>query len=147
MTWSFNESLSSDVDKVRLKLGDTDTSDQILQNETISALLTQHSDDIDLATIACCRAIIAKYNRALDRSAAGMSANRSIIVDNYRDLLKELIQANRGNSGAVYSGSFSRSRKETIEDDSDFILPFAREGEFDYPGTGQNNRDPDWDDV
>jgi len=147
MTWSFSESLSANLDKVRLKLGDTDTNDQILQNETINALLTEHNDDVDLTAISCCRAIIAKYNRALDRSAAGMSANRSIIVDNYRDLLKELLQANRGNAGARYKGSYSRDRQETIEDDSDFILPFARSGEFDYPGTGENSRDPDWDDV
>ena len=139
MAWSFSDSLSTNLDKVRLKLGDTETTDQILQNETISALLTEHSDDVNLATIACCRAIIAKYNRTIDRNAAGMSANRSIIVENYRQLLAELLRANRGNAGARYKGSFSRDRQETIEDDSDFILPFARSGSFDYPGTGDDS--------
>lgn len=145
MSWSFDESLSTNRDKVRLKLGDTDTTSQLLSNETISALLTEHNDDVDMTTISCCRAIIAKFNRTIDRSGAGMNANRSIIVENYRQLLSELIKMNRGNSGAVYSGSFSRSRKETIEDDSDFILPTARESEFDYPGTGKNTTDKDWD--
>jgi len=146
MTWSFSESLSTNLDKVRLKLGDVDTNDEILQNETINALLTEHNDDVNLATIACCRAIIAKYNRTIDRNAAGMSANRSIIVENYRQLLAELLRANRGNAGARYKGSFSRDRQETIEDDSDFILPFARSGSFDYPGTGDDS-DINGDDV
>mgnify|MGYP003124347246 CR=1 FL=1 len=147
MTWSFSESLSTNLDKVRLKLGDTDTNDQILQNETINALLAEHNDDVDLATISCCRAIIAKFNRTIDRNAAGMTANRSIIVDNYRELLSELLRANRGNAGARYSGSFSRDRQEIIEDDSDFMLPFARSGEWDYPGTGENMTDRDADEY
>ncbi|MAB56865.1 MAG: hypothetical protein CL524_04870 [Aequorivita sp.] len=145
MSWSYSESLGSNLDKVRLKLGDTVSTDQLLSNETINALLTEHNQDIDLATISCCRAIIAQFNRTIDRSGAGMNANRSIIVENYRQLLGELLKLNRGNSGARYDGSFSRSRKETIEDDSDFILPSGRESEFDYPGTGKNSNDPDWD--
>lgn len=147
MSWSFDDSLSTNRDKVRLKIGDINTADQILSNETIDALLTEHGSDVELSAISCCRAIIAKYNRALDRNAAGMSANRSIIVDNYRALLSELLKANRGNSGARYSGSFSRDRKETIESDPDFIEPFARSGQFDYPGTGPLARDPNADDV
>ena len=148
MTWSFSESLSTNLDKVRLKLGDTDTNDQILQNETINALLTEHNNDITLTAISCCRAIIAKYNRTIDRSAAGMSANRSIIVENYRQLLTDLLRADRGNSGAVYNGSFSRDRKETIEDDSDFITPFSRSGDFDHPGTDSRSTDDDnWDEY
>jgi hypothetical protein len=147
VSWSYSDSLTTNTDKVRLKIGDTDTNDQLLSNETIEALLTEHNNDLDLTAISCVRAIIAQFNRTIDRNAAGMTANRSIIVENYRQLLKELLAANRGNSGARYKGSFSRDRQETIEDDSDFILPFARSGEFDYPGTGENDRDPDWDDV
>lgn len=147
MSWSYSDSLSTNKDKVRLRIGDTDTNDQLLSNETIDALLSEHGDDIVLSSISSIRAIIAKFSRTVDRNAAGMSANRSIIVENYRQLLKELLAANRGNSGARYKGSFSKSRQETIEDDTDFILPFARSGQFDYPGTGENDRDPDSDDV
>jgi len=146
MSWSFSDSLGSNLDKVRLKLGDTDSTDQILQNETINALLTEHNNDIDLTAISCCRAIIAFYSRALNRGAVGLSADRGAIVQNYRELLSDLLRANRGNAGARYSGSFSRSRKETIEDDSDFIDPAGKVGEFDYPGTGVN-RDSDLDEY
>tara|TARA_R110002020_G_scaffold171937_3_gene362047 strand:+ start:578 stop:1021 length:444 start_codon:yes stop_codon:yes gene_type:complete len=144
MSWSYSDSLGSNLDKVRLKLGDTDSTDQILSNETINALLTEHNQDIDLSSISCCRAIIAQYSRALNRGAVGLSADRGAIVQNYRELLSELIKANRGNAGARYSGSFSRDRKETIESDSDFVKPAGRVGGMDYPGTGVDNDDPDW---
>jgi len=139
MAWSFNESLSTDRDKVRLKIGDTDTNDQILANETIDAILTEHSSDVMLATISCVRAIIAKYSRKLNRSAAGMSADMTVFVAHYQQLLSDLIKQNRGNSGARYKSAFSDSRKETIESDDDYVQPFAAVGRDDYPGSGQNS--------
>jgi hypothetical protein len=90
VSWSYSDSLTTNKDKVRLKIGDTDTNDQLLSNETIEALLTEHNNDLDLTAISCVRAIIAQFNRTIDRNAAGMT---------------------------------------------------------DYPGTGENDRDPDWDDV
>ena len=143
MAFTFNDSLSSNLDKVRFKIGDTDSTDQLLQDATINALLTEHNNDIELTAISCVRAIISTFNRTVDRNAAGMTANRSIIVQNYRDLLHDLLKQNRGNSGVRYKGSISRDRKETIEDDSDFIMPFSRTGQDDYPGTGPMERDPD----
>ena len=76
--------------------------------------------------------------------AIAILQDRGAIVQNYRELLSELIKANRGNAGARYSGSFSRDRKETIESDSDFVKPAGRVGGMDYPGTGVDNDDPDW---
>ena len=143
MSWSFNESLTTSRDKVRLKIGDTDTNDQILSNETIDALLTEHSDDVMLATISCVRAIIAKYARNLNRSAVGMSADLTVFVAHYQELLSDLIKQNRGNSGGRYKSAFSDSRKETIESDDDFVRPFASIGRDDYPGSGQNSHGND----
>tara|TARA_R110000824_G_C15230416_1_gene678493 strand:+ start:127 stop:573 length:447 start_codon:yes stop_codon:yes gene_type:complete len=139
MAWSYSDSLSTDRDKIRLKIGDTDTNDQILPNETIDALLTEHSDDVMLTTISCVRAIIAKYSRKLSRSAVGMSADMTVFVTNYQQLLAELIKQNRGNSGVRYASAFSTSRKETIESDSNYTKPFAAVGRDDYPGSGQNS--------
>ena len=148
MAWSFNESLTTDRDKVRLRIGDTDTNDQILSNETIDALLTEHSSDVMLATISCVRAIIAKYARNMTRGAIGMTADMSVFVAHYQELLSDLIKQNRGNSGVRYASAFSDSRKEAIESDSNFIQPFASVGMTDYPGSGQNSPgDDDADDY
>tara|TARA_R110000824_G_C14951674_1_gene650997 strand:- start:129 stop:578 length:450 start_codon:yes stop_codon:yes gene_type:complete len=147
MSWSYNESLPTDRDKVRLKVGDVDTADQLLSNETLDALLTENSSDIVLTSIAAVRAIIASYTRTLARSAAGMSADTTIFFTHYQELLADLLKQNRGNSGARYSGSFSRSRQETINSDSDFIKPDFSRGEFDYPGTGNSSKDEDSDEF
>ena len=144
MSWSFSDSLSTDRDKVRFKIGDTDTDDQILSNEILDALLTEWSNDVHLTAIAAVRSIIAKFARSLDRSAVGMSGNRSIFTQHYQDLLSDLIKQNRGNSGVRYKGSFDRSRKDTIESDSDFVRPFSGVGRDDFPGTGPSDDDPDW---
>jgi hypothetical protein len=77
VSWSYSDSLTTNKDKVRLKIGDTDTNDQLLSNETIEALLTEHNNDLDLTAISCVRAIIAQFNRTIDRNAAGMTANYS----------------------------------------------------------------------
>lgn len=139
MAWSYSDSLSTDRDKIRLKIGDTDTNDQILPNETIDALLTEHSDDVMLTTISCVRAIIAKYSRKLNRSAAGMSADMTVFVAHYQELLSDLVKQNRGNSGTRYKSAFNISRKETIESNPDYVKPFAAVGRDDYPGSGQNS--------
>ena len=148
MAWSYSDSLTTDRDKIRLRIGDTDTNDQILPNETIDALLTEHSSDVMLATISCVRAIIAKYARNMTRGAIGMTADMSIFVTHYQELLSDLIKQNRGNSGVRYKSAFNQSRKDTIESDADYIRPFASVGMTDYPGSGQNSPgDPDSDDC
>tara|TARA_R110000824_G_scaffold169764_1_gene346895 strand:+ start:318 stop:764 length:447 start_codon:yes stop_codon:yes gene_type:complete len=139
MAWSYSDSLSTTRDRVRLNIGDTNTNDQILPNETIDALLTENSDDVLITTISCVRAIIAKYSRELARGAIGMSADMTVFVAHYQELLTDLIKQNRGNSGVRYASAFSISRKETIESDSDYVKPFAAVGRDDYPGSGQNS--------
>jgi len=147
MSWSYDESLTSNRDKVRLKIGDVDTNDQLLSNETLDALLTEWGSDVMLTSIAAVRAIIAAFSRTLARSAAGMSADRTIFFTHYQELLADLLKQNRGNSGARYKGSYSYDRQETIEDDSDFIQPAFKSGQWDYPGTGPDSKDPDSDDF
>jgi hypothetical protein len=139
MAWSYSDSLSTNRDRVRLTIGDTNTNDQILPNETIDALLTDNGDDVLLASISSVRAIIAKYSRELSRGAIGMSADMTVFVAHYRDLLSDLIKQTRGLSGVRYKSAFSQSRKETIESDDDYIRPFAAVGRDDYPGSGQNS--------
>ena len=144
MTWSFSDSLTSDRDKVRLRIGDTDTNEQLLSNETIDALLTEHSSDIALCSVASCRAIIAQFSRHLDRSAAGLSSNRSVIVTQYRELLRELLKESRLSTGVKYKGSISDSRKQTIDDDSDFVQPSFKKGQHDKDDLAESDEIKWW---
>lgn len=121
MAWSFDASLSTDKDLVRFKIGDTNTGDQLVANETIQAFLDNGDSVVD-ASIKCVTAIIAKLAREYDRSEIGMSASRSQAVQHYRDLLKEL-NGELGALGNVSFGGDSVSDKDTIEDNDDFKGP------------------------
>lgn len=121
MTWTFSDSIASDKDKVRLKIGDTDTDDQLLSDETIDALLAIRADVV-LCSIDACRAILAKLARDIDRSAAGMSGSRSQKTQHYKDVLSSLIKESSGET-RVKVGGISKDAKDTLNDDSDFEKP------------------------
>ena len=121
MSWTFSESLAADRDIVRLKIGDTDTDDQLLSNETLDALLAIRADVI-LCSIDACRAILAKLARDIDRSAAGMSGSRSQKTQHYKDVLANLIKESGGET-RVKVGGISKDSIDALNDDSDFEKP------------------------
>ena len=65
MTWSFDDSAlaSSKKDQVRLMIGDTDTTDQLVSNEAIEFYLTARGESVALASADCCDIIAAKFSR------------------------------------------------------------------------------------
>ena len=118
MSWSYSDSLSTDRDKLRFKIGDVDTNDQLLSNELLDALLTERGDPV-LAAIAAVEGILAKFAREIDRAALGLGGSRSQKTQFYRDLLKELRAQAARSSTSIFFGGGSRSEKETILGDSD----------------------------
>ena len=142
MSWSFDDSLSTDRDKVRLKCGLTDTDDQLLSNETIDALLVIRPD-ITLCSIDCVRAVLAKLARDIDRSAVGMSASRSQKITHYEGVLRNLVKES-GGEARMKVGGISKDAADTLRDDTDFIKPSFSVGMNDrISPTGGNNGD--WD--
>jgi len=141
MTWTFSDSIASDKDKVRLKIGDTDTDDQLLSDETIDALLAIRADVV-LCAIDACRAILAKLARDIDRSAAGMSGSRSQKTQHYKDVLSSLIKESGGET-RIKVGGISKSENNTLRDDSDFEKPTFTVGRDDRENSGGGSNG-DW---
>ena len=139
MAWSFSDSLTTDRDKVRLKIGDTDTDDQLLSNETIDALLAIR-DDVTLCAIDCVRAILAKLARDIDRSAVGMSGQRSQKITHYEGVLRNLVKES-GGEVRMKVGGISKDEASTLRDNSDYIKPSFSVGMDDYtnPHGGDDN--------
>ena len=136
MAWTYSESLATTRDKLRLRIGDTDSGDPLLANETLDVLLADNNDDLSLTCIDAVRAIIAKLGREFDRSAAGVSGSRSQKVQHFHDLLKQLTKESRLSTGVVVGG-LSASRKEAIESDGDFVRPSFTVGGDDLPSSGR----------
>lgn len=129
MSWSYSDSLSTDRDKLRFKIGDVDTDEQLLSNELLDALLTARGSPT-LAAIDAVEGILAKFARDIDRSALGMGGARSQKTQFYRDMLKELrAEAARGDT-SIFFGGGSISQKESNREDADAPLTPFRVDQF-----------------
>ena len=88
MAWSYDESdlgtttVSNRLNSVRLLLGDTDTTDQQVQNEEIVFALGQTSNNIYLSAAWAARVVTAKYSRQVTTNLSGdLSADYLSIIN------------------------------------------------------------------
>ena len=124
MSWSYSDGLSTDRDRLRFRIGDTDTNEQLCSNELLDALLAARGDPI-LAAIDAVEGVLAQFARDVDRSALGLGGARSQKSQFYRDLLKELrAQAARGSTGVFFGGASAASKDSILEDSDKPTTPF-----------------------
>jgi hypothetical protein len=124
MTWSYDDSLPTDRDKVRFRIGDTDSEEELLSNETLDALLVIR-DDVVLASIDAVQAILAKFAREIDRQALGLGGPRSQKTTHYENLLKVLrAEADKGSTGVFYGGATIAAKNAALADTTKPRPPF-----------------------
>ena len=122
MTWTYSSSdISTDLAKVRLRLGDTNTNKQQFTDEEIDYFLDVGGSVIR-AAILLCKAAIAKYARDVDHSNQGISTSRSALVQHYKDLIEEL-EAESNMAAIPSAPSLSQANRETYFADSDNVQP------------------------
>jgi hypothetical protein len=76
MAWTFDPAIPTRKDEVRLMVGDTDTTDQMIQNESIENALTQFVP-VDgkppwLAAAVTCDAIAGRFGRQAQHATNGL---------------------------------------------------------------------------
>lgn len=138
MTWTYDASLLSETTSVgrryliRLALGDTDTTDQVLQDEEIDAYLSMASDTLRLATIYALRALIAKYSRQADLWIGHTRVQASQRARQYRELLA-IVEATGPNTlvANILFGGQSFAEKEDLDSDLDAVKLSFRVGQDD----------------
>jgi len=124
MTWSYDDSLPTDRDKVRFRIGDTDSEEELLSNETLDALLVIRNDVV-LASIDAVQAILAKFAREIDRQALGLGGPRSQKTTHYENLLKVLrAEADKGSTGVFYGGATIAAKQAALADTTKPQPPF-----------------------
>lgn len=125
MAWTYDPSLSTELDQVRFKSGDTNTNDQLVPNETIQFLLDSGLS-VHAAAIATVKGILGYLaNKAVDRSAVGISSSKSQRYNHFESLLSTL-EGSGGTPKPVMGGQ-SVSGKDDLESDNDFPgSPFER---------------------
>ena len=118
-TWDPTALATSELQQVRLTIGDRDSGKPLLTDEEINFRLDEYSDGVLPASIRCVQDILAKLARDVDRSNVGMSSTRSQQTTHYRDLLKEL-RAENSTLGEMYVGGISDSAEDAVNSSTDY---------------------------
>lgn len=91
MTWTYTTSPAGVRDLVRLYVNDTDSTNQIYQDEELDMFLGQNSGDPRLAAADALDALANKYAmNAISYSVTGFSMNRTAIAAQLRAQAKQL---------------------------------------------------------
>lgn len=128
MTWTFDDSdISTDLAKIRVDIGDTNTNDQGLSDEIIESFLSRYA--LAGATLRSAQALYAKWVRDVDRSNLGMSVSRSQKLQHLLDVIKDL-KARTSQRAIPFVGGASESAKESLAEDSDLVDASIKRGQF-----------------
>lgn len=130
MTFSYSVSEATERDQVRGIIGDTADAGHFLEDETITAILAANGDAVGPSAVECCRRILAKIAKEVDRSHPdGISVSRTQKSQQYRDLLRELEGLyGKGGSIEMFVGGSSKTENEAFETNTDFVQPAFRRG-------------------
>ena len=119
MTFSYDTSLGSDEDRVRFNIGDTSTEGHYLEDETITALLSDEGS-VGGATVACIEYIITQLSQP-DFKLDWLSVSNKEAKEGFKDLLLIMRQ-----KYGVYTTSIGASsavnlyREDSDQTDGDY---------------------------
>lgn len=136
MTWTYTNAPDTTTDAgrrdaVRMLIGDIDTTDQQITDESITFWLDQEGDDIYGAAIRCVRQLIALYARQVDTWMGHTRVDGGKRMENYQALLYEL-ESRRNVGLEVFAGGLTISGKDTLNADADAVQPSFSRGQDDY---------------
>lgn len=138
MAWTYSgDPASSEKDYVRFLVGDTDTNDQLVQDEEIEAVLADEGN-VSLAAAIIAEAIAGKYSRLADISVGKTSISYSQRAASYLALATRLRKQSKQKAifrVRPYAGGISRSDKENVENNDDRVKPIFEKDLFKNPYT------------
>lgn len=91
MTFSYNADLSNLKDWIRFRLGDTDPSFYLLEDEEIEAIIAL-TESPQKALLETLKGLLAKLSKMIDQDIGDISINLSKIYENYLTLFEEIKQ-------------------------------------------------------
>lgn len=136
MTWTYDvrELQTNGKDTVRLLLGDTDDSEQLLQDEEISAFLAGNAN-VYKAAWKGAQAIAALFARRVDKSVGDLHLSASQKHTQYEAIACDMRRQFLIGAVTPYASGLSIAEKEAVEDEADRVPPSFRREQFIYPGT------------
>jgi hypothetical protein len=142
MAWSYNAADLSNttsagrLNTVRLLVGDTDTTDQQVQNEEINFSLAENNDNTYLSASWIARVISSKYARLVTTKLDGaLSADYSDLAKHYQSLADQLEYQGKTNGASVgvLAGGITKSCIEAARANTNRIEGSFRRDRFKNP--------------
>jgi hypothetical protein len=134
VTWTYSANITTDKDKVRLLIGDTDTTDQQFQDEEIAWFLQVEPSFWEAAQRAV-SSLIAKYSRLVSVALGDAQVSYGQRVDHYKELLTDIKSHSGGESLPIPQATgLSLSGKSAAYRDRDRNGPMMVPGFMDNPG-------------
>jgi hypothetical protein len=100
MTWTYSGYPDSDpLDEVRFRVGDTDTTDQLVTDEEIRYFLVRQQQSVGVAAANVARHLAAKFARRVDKATGTLKLSLSQKSKAYRQLAMDLDQEATNESG------------------------------------------------
>ena len=91
MSWSYDTSLPTNKDKVRIKIMDVDTTSQEFSDEEINAILTDVGQDVLQAALRLAKSLAFKYTKkAVSKRAGPYSEDTTKRAELYKQLAMDL---------------------------------------------------------
>jgi hypothetical protein len=127
MTWSYDNSLIADRDKVRFLVGDTDQANQLAQNEEIDWALTE-AGDIYAAASLVAETIATSFAGRATKAIGDLKLGFTDQYERYIALSASLKKRLLLNAKAISAGAETESGKDLDEANTELIVPyFTRE--------------------
>ena len=146
MSWSYSPSdlntttASGRLNSVRLLVGDTDSADQLVQNEEIMFGLSQANNNVYYAAAWVCRTVAAKFSRMVDTTLDGaLSGKYSTRAKQFQQLATQIEAQGKKTSGkslGVFAGGITYSGMFVANQDEDRVKSEFAINQFDNVEAG-----------
>jgi hypothetical protein len=132
MTFTYTEAaLNIELNKIRLYIGDTESSDPLLSDEEI-ALVQSDFSSFTRRCAECCRLVCVKTIRRVDGKFGNLTEKSSQIFDRYKaraDYFDSQGSASYPWSGGIYQSD--KDENETAQDELTIVASKFRKGQMD----------------
>lgn len=117
MTWTYDDTLPTKRDTLRLMVGDTDQADQLVTNEAMGFALSRNST-LEAAAAQVCRQIAARFAREVDTSADGFRSSASQRYKHFKELAERFEAEAKAEKVSRIAGSpFADPRQQAPSND------------------------------
>jgi hypothetical protein len=124
-----NDPMNSVIDRIRLKVGDTDEVDEGLSDEVYEYLYESQGKNENRAALEALKMLVFKYARYITEKAGGLYVKESEIYDHYKELLDRATKDPSFSfllAGVAFAGGINRQERLLTGSSNPFSLGEGR---------------------